>query len=110
MEGALGCRKCLMGPRSCRNFRRLFAVRLAVVTNRARGLAGSARTVLLRPIVVEDRLSGLGIVKLSERRAEEGRFSESWGQAGAPVLEISRQAAKARSREVRRKSAGADWG
>src|SRR5580700_6693903 len=52
----------------------------------------------------------IGIVKLSERRAEEGRFSERWGQAVAPVLEISRQAAKARSREARRKSAGADWG
>jgi hypothetical protein len=51
-----------------------------------------------------------GIVKLSERRAEEGGFSERWDQAVAPVLEISRQAAKARSREVRRKSAGADSG
>ena len=55
MEGVLGCRKCLMGPRSYRNFRRLSVVRLAVVTNRVRGLAGSARTILLRPIVVAHR-------------------------------------------------------
>jgi hypothetical protein len=56
------------------------------------------------------RSTAHGIVKLSECLAEERRFSERWGQAVAPVLEISRQAAKARSREARRKSAGADWG
>ena len=36
-----------MGPHSCRNFQRIFAVRLAVVTNRVRGLVWSARTILL---------------------------------------------------------------
>ena len=44
---------------------------------------------------------------LSRRTAD---FSERRGQAVAPVLEISRQTAKARSREARRKSAVTDSG
>lgn len=44
-----------MAKEQQRNLRRLFAVRAAVVTSRVRGLAGSARTILLRLIVVEDR-------------------------------------------------------
>ena len=51
-----------------------------------------------------------GIVNLSERRAEEGDFSERWGQAVAPDWEISRQVAKACLREARRRSAVADLG
>ena len=52
----------------------------------------------------------VGTVKLIARCAEEGGFLRAESQAVAPVLEISLQIAKARSREARRKSARADAG
>ena len=54
-RGVLWPSEILMGSRICRNFRRLFAVRLAVVTNRVRVLVWFAGTILLRLVVVVDR-------------------------------------------------------
>jgi hypothetical protein len=62
------------------------------------------------PVEVREWIAPAGIVNLSERRAEEGDFSERWDQAVAPVWEISRQVAKACLREARRRSAVADLG
>src|ERR1700760_2343087 len=62
------------------------------------------------PVEVREWIAPAGIVNLSERRAEEGDFSERWDQAVAPLWEISRQVAKACLREARRRSAAADLG
>ena len=59
---------------------------------------------------IASRLPREGTVKLSKPWADGERLSEAWVRKVALALEISRQAAKARSREARRKSAQTDLG
>jgi len=80
-----------------------------------RRICRERKVLIMERVQHVNRIKGLlfsqgGIVNLSERRAEEGDFSERWDQAVAPVWEISRQVAKACVREARRRSAVADLG
>jgi hypothetical protein len=70
----------------------------------------TARTASITTHAPWESMANSGTVKLSRRRATKNCAVPASSQIAAAILEISRQIAKARSREAQRELAGADSG